>query len=149
MTEDDKDFEARLGQAIRQLAKERVFVPASKDEKIIGGIRNRLERRNRELGKVKAPAKRTPKLSRWQKWMPLAASILIAASIFYFSIPQRSVADLNGDGKVDVIDALILANQLKSGAIHEADVNGDGAVDQKDVQEIASRSVHLDEREQL
>jgi hypothetical protein len=90
-----------------------------------------------------------PKVSRWQKWMPLAASILIAASIFYFSMPQRSVADLNGDGKVDVIDALILANQLKSGAIHEADVNGDGAVDQKDVQEIAARSVHLDEREQL
>ena len=58
MTEDDKDFETRLGQAIRQLAKERVFVPSSKDEKIIAGIRNRHERRNRELGKGKAPAKR-------------------------------------------------------------------------------------------
>lgn len=147
MTEDDTNFETKLGKAIRRLTKQTVFVPSSKDEEILKGIRNRFERRRSGTGKEKAPAKRITKVSRWQKWMPLAASILIAASILYFSMQQRNAADVNGDGKVDVIDALMLANQLKAGAVRTGDINSDGTIDEKDVREIAARSVRLDDRE--
>jgi hypothetical protein len=147
MNEDNKNFEEKLGKAIRQLAKETIFVPPAKDDEIVGGIRKRFDRQFLNKKKEKIPAKKIVRVSRWQRWIPLAASILVAASILYFSRPasSRSVADVNGDGKVDVLDAFALANQLKSGASVSADVNGDGVVDEKDVREIAARAVRLEE----
>jgi hypothetical protein len=50
--------------------------------------------------------------------------------------------DLNGDGKVDMLDALIEAERVKGGG--GADVNGDGKVDGADVDAIAISAVKLE-----
>jgi len=49
--------------------------------------------------------------------------------------------DMNGDGVVDIVDALVLE---KAVARHAGrDVNGDGVADQKDVDRIAMSAVNL------
>jgi hypothetical protein len=54
--------------------------------------------------------------------------------------------DINGDGKVDMLDAYILARRIAAGAARQPgwDVNGDGKVDQQDVDWIANASVRVD-----
>ncbi|HXE56118.1 MAG TPA: dockerin type I repeat-containing protein, partial [Tepidisphaeraceae bacterium] len=63
--------------------------------------------------------------------------------------PLIQVADINHDGHVDIVDALIVAQHI---ARHEPldptwDVNGDGIVDQKDVDLIAQMAVQAAGRE--
>jgi hypothetical protein len=54
------------------------------------------------------------------------------------------VGDLNGDGKVDMLDALIEAERVKAGAGQGIDFNGDGRVDSRDVDAIAMSAVRLE-----
>jgi hypothetical protein len=61
--------------------------------------------------------------------------------------------DVNGDGGVNILDALALARRIDlpdstaaSGTPANADLNGDGAVDLKDVDAIAQASVRLEVR---
>jgi hypothetical protein len=60
--------------------------------------------------------------------------------------PQLAqLADVNHDGRVDILDAYSVARHI---ARHEPldaawDVNGDGVVDQKDVDIIANLAVHV------
>lgn len=51
-------------------------------------------------------------------------------------------ADLNADGVIDIIDALILANDAPKG--RGLDVNHDGRVDRADADALAVRAVRLD-----
>jgi hypothetical protein len=63
-----------------------------------------------------------------------------------FQRPQLAqLADVNHDGRVDILDAYSVARHI---ARHESldaawDVNGDGVVDQKDVDIIANLAVHV------
>ncbi len=54
--------------------------------------------------------------------------------------------DVNGDGRVDILDAYVLQRRLETAAALEArwDINGDGRVDAQDVDAIAVESVKLD-----
>ncbi len=52
----------------------------------------------------------------------------------YFTAKTVLRGDMNGDGKIDVIDVTALVNGVLNGNINEAcDVNGDGRVDVSDV----------------
>jgi hypothetical protein len=88
------------------------------------------------------------------------ASIAAAAAILIFAIqltlhppfsqhPAAVAAlaeDLNGDGRVDIVDALYLAKQVeRSQAKPRWDFNNDGAVDRRDADAIATRAVSLKE----
>jgi hypothetical protein len=156
MNEDEQN--PRLEKALKAMARDRVFVPPSADEKIVGTIREHFQTA-KEAGTPVTPdagvseaAKKDEgvlprgstarKLKHWQKWMPLAASIAIAGLILYFSRPIPDRADINRDGTVNVIDALILAEQLRAGK--GRDVNGDGTVNEVDAAEIAARAVDLE-----
>ena len=56
----------------------------------------------------------------------------------------HQIADVNGDGVVDIRDALLLARKLDSGnAVSGRDVNHDGITDRKDVDAIAMLAVRL------
>jgi len=56
----------------------------------------------------------------------------------------RSPADVNGDGRVDVIDAYVLARSLEGGRpAAQWDQNHDGRVDRTDVDRIAFAAVSL------
>jgi hypothetical protein len=58
------------------------------------------------------------------------------------AVAAALAGDLNGDGKVDMLDALIEAERVKGGK--GADVNGDGKADAADVDAIAMSAVRLD-----
>jgi hypothetical protein len=53
--------------------------------------------------------------------------------------------DVNADGRVDVIDALVLAERVRSGETRRSwDLNGDRVVDGRDSEEIMARAVDLE-----
>jgi hypothetical protein len=53
--------------------------------------------------------------------------------------------DLNHDGKVDILDAFLLARKLQGTHVSDPhlDVNGDGLINRKDVEAIAAHAVSL------
>jgi len=175
-TKNDEEFEAppKLVAALRQLPKERVFVPPTIDEALMKAARQHLER----------PVK---KKAVWFRLMPwtvatagLAAAILLAyphakeflgirPSTFSRSAkvvrrgsentvesaipPQRQGRayvreDLNRDGKVDILDAFILAKKLQGANVSDRtlDLNGDGVIDHRDAEIIATHAVSLEKR---
>jgi len=88
-----------------------------------------------------------------QRWMlaggSIAAALLIAwgvAALVHRQPPQMAqLGDVNHDGRVDILDALVVAQALKSGGKLDPawDVNHDGVVDQKDVEWIAATVVSV------
>jgi hypothetical protein len=62
------------------------------------------------------------------------------------SVGEPARANLARDGRVDILDALILAERLQSGPVRDLgwDANGDGVVDERDVRAIAVQAVRLD-----
>jgi len=55
----------------------------------------------------------------------------------------RGGGDVNGDGVVDIRDALLLARELDAGTAKGCDLNHDGVTDHKDVDAIAMMAVRL------
>ena len=84
-----------------------------------------------------------------RSWRPLAAAaaILIGLGGTWFALGRRPSipGDIDQNGRVDIIDAYALAVRLRSGQKLDLsyDVNGDGKVDERDVEEIARRSVAI------
>jgi len=60
--------------------------------------------------------------------------------------PEARAMDIDGNGRVDILDAFKLARQIESApALEESyDLNGDGLVDRGDVDFVASAAVRLD-----
>ena len=56
--------------------------------------------------------------------------------------------DLDGNGRVNILDAFVLARHVESAAVprSEWDLNGDGLVDRQDVDAVAMAAVTLDGR---
>jgi hypothetical protein len=52
-------------------------------------------------------------------------------------------ADIDGDGKVNILDALVLARRVDAQEPGARDVNKDGAVDRDDVDAVAMLAVSL------
>ena len=87
------------------------------------------------------------RILRWGS-VAVAAMVLIAVARFNFMekihTPQVAiVGDINNDGRVDILDAFVVARGI---AHHEQlpaawDVNGDGVIDQKDVDLLAQMAV--------
>ena len=61
--------------------------------------------------------------------------------------PARGVGkDIDGDGRIDIRDAFMLARQIERGGRRPAwDFNGDGVVDRADVDLVAMAAVRLGE----
>jgi len=86
---------------------------------------------------------------RGRGWRPLAAAaaILIGLGAVWVAVTihraRSGVVDRNR--RVDIVDAYALAVRLRSGQKLDLiyDVNGDGKVDERDVEEIARRSVSI------
>lgn len=98
--------------------------------------------------------------SRWStlgKVAATAAVILIAFSLDLAKKPERTpnrnpvpagtqAADIDLNGRVDILDAFTLARQIENTSHTETnwDMNGDGRVDQSDVDIVALAAVRLD-----
>jgi hypothetical protein len=181
----------KLGEALRRLERERVFVPSKVDEAVLAQVREQFRQKKPEqtgvgldggkaevigveakapddarhidepeagslatsvigdsglFRKKRAEVKVRRPMKPWQKWLPLAASIAIAAVMVQFARVGRLVpGDVNADGRVDVIDAMVLAQRVQSGETQRRwDVNGDRVVDARDAEEIMARAVDLE-----
>jgi hypothetical protein len=75
----------------------------------------------------------------------VAATIAIAVWIVQPHRPgvASTAEDVNGDGVVDIRDALTLQRAIDAGSAKGHDVNRDGATDRRDVDAIAMMSVRL------
>ncbi len=76
-----------------------------------------------------------------------AVAALLVAGVYLFHAEHTPAhvalrGDLNGDGKVDILDAFYLSRHLNSPS-PEFDVNGDGKVDQADVDALAAQAVRI------
>ncbi len=136
----------RLVSALNRLAQEPVFIPPTVDEAVLRAARKHLEQ----------PRQARPGWLRLMPWVTAAAAIVLLATIPRLvrqtaPAPARDVVlarwDLDQDGRVDILDAFVLARNLKQDGTRnlQCDVNGDGVVDERDVAAIAARAVKLDQ----
>ncbi|MBN2505773.1 MAG: hypothetical protein JXQ71_03665 [Verrucomicrobia bacterium] len=82
-------------------------------------------------------------------WAGAAAGVMAAGwlALRTLSVPPADRAgDFNRDGRVDILDALALAQEVQGGTrlARELDFNRDGVVDRHDADAIALRAVSLD-----
>lgn len=133
----ERDFPGDLRQDIAAMYTQPIVVPSHLDRMILSAARARLVRRRRML-----------RIVRWGFAAAAAAVVMLVLRVNLVHAPPPRVAqacDINHDGRVDILDAYIVARGI---AHHdplpkEWDVNGDGVVDQKDVDFIADQAVHV------
>jgi hypothetical protein len=91
-------------------------------------------------------------------WAALATLVLLVALLARFhvfpgssSLGRNTAEDLNGDGRVDILDAFVLARRLEQGPVanRKLDLNGDGLVDRHDVEVLATHAVRLGQGKRL
>jgi len=163
------DAPPKLLAALRQLPKEPIFVPRTIDEALLKAARQ-------HLSPPEKKSFRWLRLLPWSvATAGLAAVVLLAyphAKDFLGSerssrsvrhelqnadqadvqpqdqAPAYAREDLNHDGSVDILDALILAKRLQNtpSPNQNLDLNGDGVIDHRDVEVIASHAVSLEKR---
>lgn len=132
---------AAVAAELRSLAEPDLFVPAELDARILAASRD-------HLGGVRQRGV----AARWLIGAAAAAGLLFAAWLGWAppGAPPAPVArgDLDGDGRVDVLDAFLLARALdgQTALPQRGDVTGDGAVDRRDVDAIARLAVALPPR---
>jgi len=136
-----------LSDDLRSLHRDKVRVPAEVDRAVMEMARSRLAGRGRRV-----------MVLRWATAGAAAAAVLLALSTMLRqermraeSVPARrprSVVreDVDGNGRVDILDAFALARHIKARGKrrHEWDVNGDGDVNEADVDVVAMAAVSLD-----
>jgi hypothetical protein len=127
---------ARLAEDLRLLVDREIPVPAATDEAILGPARRTLGRR-RTLRRL--------------RWTGVAAALVLPARLRRSHRqpgPDRVAwrEDVDANGRVDILDAFVLARRLRAGEPLDArwDVTGDGRVDAADVDRIARQAVRLD-----
>ncbi len=165
LREADLEAPARLREALKQLHHRSAAVPGEVDRALVKEARLQMQRvRNR--GGVTGHTGRLPRVSvRFlaelveglaDRLSPKGAMVWSTAAVALVAVvvgvwlavqpqPGDLAQDFNHDGTVDMLDAFTLARQLQEGQAWGADLNGDGRVDDRDVQELASRAVHLDQ----
>jgi hypothetical protein len=74
------------------------------------------------------------------------AFALVTAQLHRSGNGRFALEDLNRDGQIDILDAFVLARQVKQGDSPDKrlDLNGDGVIDEKDVATIAAHAVKLE-----
>ena len=79
-------------------------------------------------------------------WWISAAACSLALALLASSLirpPRFERADVDQNGRVDILDAFALARRIQQGAAGGFDLNGDGVVDKLDVDFVAAQAVRL------
>ena len=133
----------KLVAALEELPARRVFVPPTIDAAVLLAARRHLAASRRSAVDI---------FRFWSHWPVWATACLVVAASVYLLMRPAGVgpgiarADINHDGRVDILDAFQLARELQSGRKVAAglDLNGDGVVDQRDVEIMAAQAVKLE-----
>ena len=142
-------FPDRLAQDLRSVVRVDLPVPGEIEDELLSMARRRLDRSSRLRVQIRRAA-------------PLAAAAGLAITAWIglwwmrgggtgLVVPQpdqtiaASVFDIDASGRVDVLDAFIIARALdRGGMTHSAwDVTGDGAVSRRDVDAVAAAAVSI------
>lgn len=137
-----------LARDLAALGSQRIEVPSDIDDAVMAAARSALSERRRAGRNAR----------RWAQWTAAAAglalvvwigSLLSTRPVGLRDVSRQLVSvpgDLDGSGRVDILDAFVLARQLESGIAPAAgDFNGDGRIDHADVDAIAMAAVRLTE----
>lgn len=146
---DDKNLQAprRLADDLRGEYGRHIDVPAQVDETVLRMAQLRFARRRRPI-----------MVLRWAGVSAVAAVLLLAVgSLVHHWMALRSPAtsapfvmaareDVDGNGRVDILDAFVLARHIEASRKprDDWDVTGDGIVNQADVDRIAMAAVSLE-----
>jgi hypothetical protein len=96
----------------------------------------------------------SPRTTRWRRLPWAIAAVMLISVLSWLMWPgyqpppptpliAHQPADVDRNGRVDILDAYQLAGMLESGTVASLDLNGDGAFDQHDVDFIAMQAVRL------
>jgi hypothetical protein len=140
-TQADLNAPPRMVEALRRVSRKELFVPPAIDDAILNAARQHLQ----------------PKTQVWLHWprflLASAAVVIVIGFGFWIAQPHKIasdkiVGDVNGDGRVDILDAFALARCVKASpsACSSFDMNSDGVIDQRDVDLLAARAVRLEKR---
>ncbi len=135
------EIPAPLANELRGLYRTPVALEARVDEAVLAAARDR----------AAAAGRRRLVIRRMTRWgLVAAAGLAVGVSLTaMFAWPSRSARptlaeDVNGDGVVDILDALALERAVEGrSATTKWDLNGDGAVNRADVDRIAMVAVRL------
>jgi anti-sigma factor RsiW len=123
----------RDGAAVRAAARE-------------AAVRGRAVRRRRQLRRTVA-ASAAAGLAGMALWIGLEGPDASPSRRMADAAAHTVAPDVNGDGRVDVLDAFAVARVIEAGGAPEPgwDLDGDANVDRRDVELIARAAVALDE----
>lgn len=143
---DPHDERKALSADLSRLYRPSMQIPAEREQAIQRAIRDHF---------AEPPARRI-----WTKrvlpWAAVAATAGLVCTLWLTTRPppaapgQFSAMDLDRSGRIDVLDAFLLARQLHSLRQFDltSDFNGDGTVDGQDVDALAMKAVALNGRAQ-
>jgi hypothetical protein len=127
-------------------------IPPSTDEAILARARRHLtgRRRSRLVLRWALPPAAAAAVIMWVVFNPLVTPDVDDSPYFEATdaMATRQLADhrdIDGNGRVDILDALALARSIKDDRTDEQpwDFNGDGAIDRRDVDAVAQSAVSL------
>jgi hypothetical protein len=116
-------------------------VPAVINERILSRARAQIMGQSR---------RRRPPLLRWAGAAAAAAAVVLVCVWLSVTQPRPQTrfasavpADVDGNGQVDILDALVLARQVDAHQADAIDVNHDGVANRGDVDAVAMLAVSL------
>ena len=125
------EIEARLRHGAERMA---VLVPPAVDDAVLSRARERFAEIRRRRSRAKTV------------WWMSAAACFVALALLAGSLintPRFERADVDRSGRVDILDALVLARRIQQGTAAGFDLNRDGVVDKRDVDFVAAQAVRL------
>lgn len=125
---DDPFHDERLARDLKSLFAPAGSVPSRVDDAIL----NRARAERARQGRLK--------LLRWAGAAAAAACLLVVAQVALRE--PLAPSDLDGNRRVDIVDALRLSRQIDAG--EGRDINRDGVIDFRDVDAIAMNVVRLE-----
>ena len=146
------DDEPRVPDALRAdlsaLYGRSVDVPREVDEVVLAAARRRLSPRTRPLFILRwvVPAAAVAALLAVAVFLPWNAQHAPPPAPIEARQAVAAAEDIDGNGRVDILDAFLLARRLETSLPVEKqwDVSGDGTVDGRDVDMIALAAVRLE-----
>ena len=132
MKNDEPDLPAALSSRLEQLFEPDAGVPAAVDAAILKRAGGRLARIRRA---------RRPNLA--LRLVPIAAAAVLV--LWVASRPPAVSRDVDGSGRVDILDAFHLTRKIRAGSTEGRwDLNADRRVDELDVGLVIAAAVRVD-----
>lgn len=144
----DSDLEAPQGliSDLKTLYGPQAAIPPAVDEAVLARARREMVRRRRRRLVLRwaLPPAAAAALILW-----FVGSPFIAPDVGPRSMEVASTQDIDGNGRVDILDALALARSIQTDRTADQpwDFNGDGVIDHHDVDTVAQAAVSLDKGE--